>query len=206
MSVYDDIKTGLDQAIAGDGEVLLTPTQQRNKALVERYPYLLPRNVWTDKVSDDYDYSYIKGLELPKGWIRLFLQLCEDIRQPLIDAGYLEKFRFTQIKEKFNRMECYNFGAPEAVHDIIMKYSVMAGYVCTVCGKPATYETSGYIASFCDDCWKDFARHERGEFIEFKPWFKVERRMPNGEEFERIISFEDEWNRYLQSLEASDNE
>jgi hypothetical protein len=100
-------------------------------------------------------------------------------------------------------MECYNFGAPKAVHDIIMKYSVMAGYVCTVCGKPATYETSGYIASFCDACRKDFARHERGEFIEFKPWFKVERRMPNGEEFERIVSFENEWNRYLKSLEVS---
>jgi hypothetical protein len=175
-------------------------TREEIKNLVERYPYLLPRNVWTDKVPEDYDYTYIRGLELPKGWYKLFFQLCEDIRQPLIDAGYLDKFRFSQIKEKYNRMECYNFGAPEAVQDIIDKYSVMAKYVCTVCGKPAVYETSGYIASYCDYCWRDLARHENGDWLHFKPQYKISG-WKNGEAYEKTISFEDEWNRYLASLE-----
>jgi hypothetical protein len=175
-------------------------TREEIKNLVERYPYLLPRNVWTDKVPEDYDYTYIRGLELPKGWYKLFLQLCEDIRQPLIEAGYLDKFRFSQIKEKYNRMECYNFGAPEAVQDIIDKYSVMAKYVCTVCGKPAVYETSGYIASYCDYCWRDLARHENGDWLRFKPQYKISG-WKNGEAYEKTISFEDEWNSYLASLE-----
>ena len=149
-------------------------TREKIKELIEKYPFLLPRNVWTDKVSEDYDYTYIRGIgELPDGWGKLFLQMCEDIRQPLINADYLEKFRFSQIKEKYNRMECYNFGAPEEVHNIISKYSAMAKYVCTNCGKPATCETQDYIASFCDDCWKDIARHEPTEFIKFKPYYKI---------------------------------
>jgi DNA-directed RNA polymerase subunit RPC12/RpoP len=205
MGVYNDIKTGLEQAIAGDGEVLLTPEQQKNKELVERYPYLLPRNVWTGKVADDYNYEYTLYVEIPRGWEKLFMQLCEDIRQPLIDAGYLDKFRFSQVKEKYNRLECYNFGAPEAVQEIINKYSVMAGYVCTICGKPATFETNSYIASFCGDCQKEFVLHDSGEQIKFKPTFKVTR-YSNGVESEKIVSFEEEWNRYLQSLEVPDNE
>lgn len=173
-------------------------TQETIKQLVERYPYLLPRNVWTDEVPDDYDYSYVRGeYELPKGWHKLFLQMCEDIRQPLIDADYLDKFRFSQIKEKYNRLECYNFGATAEVQDIIDKYAVMSSYVCIRCGKPATCETQGYFASFCDDCWKDIARHKHIEWIEFKPYYKVTG-FANGARYEKTISFEDEWNRYVK--------
>ena len=173
-------------------------TQEEIKNLIERYPYILPRNVWTDKVDEDYDYTYIRGIgEIPKGWDKLFLQLCEDIRQPLIDANYLEKFRFSQIKEKYNRMECYNFGAPEEVQDIIDKYSVMARYICTRCGKPATCKTQEYFVSFCDDCWKDVARHKDIIWIRFEPYYEVTG-FANGERYEKAISFEDEWNRYLK--------
>ena len=183
-------------------------TQEKIKKLIERYPFLMPRNVWTDEVDEDYDYSYINGIEeIPQGWEKLFLQLCEDIRQPLIDADYLDKFRFNQIKEKYNRLECYNNGVPEAasvVQEIIDKYSMMASYVCTVCGRPATYETHGYVASYCDDCWKDYVRHDSGEWIKFKPEYKVIG-WENGERYEKTISFEDEWNRYLKSLEAEND-
>lgn len=177
-------------------------TQEKIKALIERYPFLLPRNVWTDEVDEDYDYSYIFPLEIPEGWDRLFFQLCEDIRQPLIDVDYLDKFRLLQVKEKFNQLIVYHQGVPEAaavVERIIDKYSMMAGYVCTVCGKPATYETHGYVASYCDDCWKDYVRHDKGEWIKFKPEYKVIG-WKDGEKYEMTISFEDEWNRYLKSL------
>lgn len=182
-------------------------TQEKIKELIDRYPFLLPRNVWTDEVDEDYDYSYIFPLEIPDGWDKLFFQLCEDIRQPLIDADYLDKFRLLQVKEKFNRLEVYNQGVPEAasvVEDIIDKYSMMAGYVCTVCGKPATFETRGYIASYCDDCWKDYVRHDKGEWIKFRPEYTVRRFSQEGTVTE-TISFEDEWNRYVKSLEVEDD-
>ena len=29
-----------------------------NKELIERYPFLLPRNRWTGEIPEDYDYDY----------------------------------------------------------------------------------------------------------------------------------------------------
>lgn len=209
MSLFEEIKTGLEQAINGEGKLLLTPEQQRNKKLVERYPFLIPRNVWTGEIVDDYDYTYIRGIgELPQGWEKLFLQMCEDIRQPLIEAGYLNQFMFTQIKEKYNRMECYHCGATEKVYDIINKYSVIASYICTECGKPAEYTTksyyNGYIASFCSECAGDIPPGCKNP-ITFKSYYEA-CYYEKGEIFTKPISFEDEWNRYIKSLGELDND
>ena len=65
--------------------------------------------------------------------------------------------------------------------------------------KPATFETSGYYASFCDDCWKDNFRHEDGEWLEFSDNFIVSS-YSNGHHYENEISVKDEWDRYLKSL------
>lgn len=176
---------------------------EQNKALVERYPFLLPRNVWTDKVDGDYDYSYIRGIgEIPDGWEKLFLQMCEDIRQPLIDADYLEKFRFSQIKEKYNTMRLYHFGAPEKVDEILHKYEIMASYICTQCGKPATIESQGYIASYCNDCWEKVGKYYRGEPIEFRTSYTISG-FKDGEKYTKTVSFKDEWNRYLELIEKT---
>lgn len=172
---------------------------EQNKILVERYPFLLPRNVWTDEVPKDYDYSYIRGTEIPDGWEKVFLQMCEDIRQPLIDANYLEKFRFSQIKEKYNTMRLYHCGAPETVNEILNKYEIMASYICTLCGKPAAYESKGYIASFCENCWQKINEYECGEPIEFRTNYTITR-FKNGEEYTKTVSFEEEWNRYLKLI------
>lgn len=173
---------------------------EQNKVLVERYPFLLPRNVWTDKVPEDYDYSYIRGIgEIPDGWEKLFLQMCEDIRQPLIDANYLEKFRFSQIKEKYNTMCLYHFGAPEAVDEILNKYEVMSSYICTLCGKPAVYESKGYIASFCENCWQKFNKYECEGLIELRTNYTITG-FKNGEEYTKTVSFKEEWNRYLKLI------
>lgn len=176
-----------------------------NKRIIERYPYLLPRNVWTDKIDDDYDYSYIRSCEIPDGWNRLFLQLCEDIREPLIKVDYLEKFRFSQIKEKYGRLECYTFGESDEVHDILSKYRAMSKHVCNQCGKPAEYMTTDYILPFCSDCFEKYCRRYRepAEKIEFKDSF-VMSRYSKGETIERTISFKEEWERYLDLIGHED--
>ena len=174
-------------------------TREEVIEITNRYPYLLPRNVWTDKLPDDYDYTYIRYLEIPDGWNELFSQLCEDIRQPLIDAKYLKKFRFIQVKEKYNRLECYNLGAPTEVHNIIRKYSMMARHVCTCCGRPAEYETQGYIASYCEKCLDKIPVYERIERIKFDTNFRVITRI-DGKEQREMISFKNEWERYLNKV------
>lgn len=169
-----------------------------NKALCKEMPYLIPRNVFTDKISDEYDYSYIRGdYELPRGWHKLFIQMCKDIRQPLIDAEYLDKFRFSQIKEKYGTMRCYTFGAPKAVQDIIDKYTYISEYVCENCGKPATVRTSGWISSYCDDCARIELEGDADNIV-FKPVFVILGRNNDGEEYERAVDCSDEWRRLIE--------
>lgn len=136
----------------------MTEKQIKNKELIERYPFLQPRNVWTDKVPEDFDYSYTRLDEIPNGWRMAFgLELCEELRIALIEENYLDKFRFSQIKEKYGRLCLYNFGASERVHAILRKYEKLSETVCIVCGAPATRITRGWISPFCDNCggWKD---------------------------------------------------
>lgn len=123
-----------------------------NKQLVERYPFLIPRNVWTDKISDDYDYSYTLMYCVPKGWTLLFLMCCEELRNQLIKDNYLDKFRFSQVKEKYGTLRLYTFGHSAKVNKIIMKYEHLSKYVCQQCGKIGTYETPGWISYLCKDC------------------------------------------------------
>ena len=133
--------------------------------LVERYPYLLPRNVWTDAVPEDYDFSYSRLDEIEYGWQDLFLQMCEEIREPLIEADYLDKFRFSQIKEKWGHACFYHFGAPKEVDDIIHKYEVLSARTCIQCGKKAVKRSTGWIAPYCMECSSVLANHMEFEDI-----------------------------------------
>jgi hypothetical protein len=138
-------------------------------------------------------------LEIPNGWYTLLFLMLADLRPVLEKHNILEDFRFLQIKEKFGLLYCYTSKAPEEVELIIDKYKHMAGNICSHCGKPATYATYDYILPFCDDCWKDFARHEKGWWIKFKPYFETTKTI-NGKTVVENISFKAEWDRYLKII------
>jgi hypothetical protein len=43
-------------------------TKEQRKKLTELYPFLIPRNVFTDEIPENYDYDYIRGEgEIPFG-------------------------------------------------------------------------------------------------------------------------------------------
>ena len=55
---------------------------ERNKELVGKYPFLLPRNVFSDKLREDYNYEYTWYDDLEKGWqIGLGKFLLEDLKE-----------------------------------------------------------------------------------------------------------------------------
>ena len=143
---------------------------EENKKLCKRYPFLIVRNVWTDKILDDYDYSWTRLDEVEDGWKDLFLRMCEEIREPLIKTNYLNNFRFSQIKEKWGRLCVYNFGAPKEVYDIINKYEILSAHTCIRCGTLATKISQSWICPYCDACAKRISDHER--FISVGEWFK----------------------------------
>ena len=130
-----------------------TEDKELNKKMVEEFPFLLPHNRWTDKVSEDYDYSYNELWALEKGWAKAFgYELICELRDALIEAGYLDKYRITQIKEKYGSLRWYDFGAPEKAYDILRKYEKLSYETCIYCGAPATYETYGWINYVCEKC------------------------------------------------------
>lgn len=143
----------------------------KNKELCERYPFLIPWNLFSGMLITeaqhggyypgnptevpDYDYEYTLLDDLPEGWVKAFgEQMCEEIRDALIEDGDLERYRIVQAKEKFGRCVIYDNGVKvgSRVHDILRKYEALSARTCIVCGKPATQITTGWISPFCDDC------------------------------------------------------
>ena len=129
---------------------------ERNKELVERYPFLLPRNVWTDKVIPDYDYEFTEYDNIATGWRIAFGELLlEDLRDALVKTDYLDKFRFTQIKEKYGSLRLYCNGAPEEVYDVLQKYEFISEYICIKCGSyhACIVDDYGWYLPLCKECW-----------------------------------------------------
>lgn len=177
-------------------------SRQLRKALIEEYPYLQPRSMVTGRIHPDYDYQYIVGeCDLPTGWLQLFFQLCEDIRGPLEKVGDLDKFRFTQVKEKFGQMRLYTNGATREVLNILDKYEFLSQQVCSVCGKPATVMTSGWICPYCSEHVRGTMENvDDSELIEIKTSYIRKTWTPDGAKEETIIDCADEWNRYLKRI------
>lgn len=134
---------------------------QKNKELCEKYPFLIPRNVWTDKISEDYNYSWTRLDDLEPGWrIAFGEQLCEELKDALAKADYVDKFRFSQIKEKWGALCLYNFGCNQEAWDVIHKYEKLSKYICGHCGKPATKVSTGWIYPYCESCSEKYAKYE----------------------------------------------
>lgn len=138
--------------------------KMNNKKLCKRYPFLIPRNRWTDKLiwdkTDKYSmpYSYTELDAMPDGWRRAFgIEMCEEIREELIKYNYLDKYRIADIKEKFGELRWYDNGAPvgcaEKIWKIIDKYTELSHHTCMICGKPTETSSDGYwLYTLCNKC------------------------------------------------------
>ena len=132
--------------------------KESNQKLIERFPFLIPRNRWTGKVPEDYDYSYTELDSMP-----------DDIREELVHAEYLNQYRISQIKEKYGTLCWYDFGCTERMlRDIIPKYEHLSARTCIRCGNPATKVSTGWISPYCDTCAGKISHAER--FISIKEW------------------------------------
>ena len=135
---------------------MIETSQKENKQLCEQYPFLLPRNRWTDEIPKDFDYSYTELDAMPDGWRKAFgLQMCEEVKQELIKINKMDEFRIAQIKEKFGELRFYTNWVTDEIEAIINKYTKLSRKTCINCGKPATVITTGWISPFCNDCVKD---------------------------------------------------
>lgn len=141
------------------------------KELVEKYPFLLPRNVWTDKLDDNYDYSYCWFKDdIPEGWWKFFgLAYLDDLKEVLEKHDFLDKFRFSQVKEKFGGLRAYNNGAPEEWFSHEHAWEYISEHTCVNCGKfPAKMRDDGWMYPLCDECLREI--HSNLNEDEFKQY------------------------------------
>ena len=128
-----------------------------NKELIEKYPFLLPRNVWTDKVLEDYDYSFcLLKDEIPQGWWDCFgIALCDDLKDILERNNCLDEFRFTQCKEKYSTIRLYDNGHPNEWDNHLKAWEYISSRTCIKCGKfPSKLRDNGWLSPWCDKCFE----------------------------------------------------
>lgn len=106
-------------------------TKEQNKKLIERYPFLLPHNRWTDKVPEDYDY--ITQIKEKFGSLRWY------------DHGCTEKM-LREIIPKYENLSaytCIRCGKPAT--------RITLGWICPFCDdcvpRGKNGETTGYYES-----------------------------------------------------------
>ena len=151
----------------------LQSIKEYNKQLIEKYPFLYPRNVWTDEIDPDYDYTYTWLDDMPDGWRLAFgLDLVDEIYQELVKYDFVDKYEIVQIKEKWGGLRWYDNGVPHdsKVYDIIRKYEEISFKTCIKCGKTATRISTGWISPFCDNCIEEkYSRPiTKGDIPEYK--------------------------------------
>lgn len=156
-------------------------TVEENKAFIEKYPILLPRNSFTGEVVDGYDYSYTCLDQLPEGWAKAFgIPMFEDIQNEVNTWSKEEQkhFFFTDIKEKFGELRVYTSHMTDNLFKILEAYCAISRNVCIVCGKlDVPMVNRGWISPYCRDCalhadieclddYDDAVKDERKEILE----------------------------------------
>ena len=135
-------------------------TIEKNKKLVEKYPFLLIKtDYWTGEklAPEEIKYTTTWFDDIPEGWAKAFgEQMCDELLEILKKADYVDKYQIVQIKEKFGGLRWYDEGVPDNIWDEywawIHKYETLSYKTCIICGKPATRMTTGWICPVCDDC------------------------------------------------------
>lgn len=128
-------------------------TIEENKALIAKYPFLIPRWRWDLSIMEDYDYSFTELDAMPDGWRKAFgEQLCQELLAALEEDDDVHNYRILQIKEKDGFLRWEDCGASKKAHAVIQKYCDMSWRICMVCGKPATRVLARSYSPYCVDC------------------------------------------------------
>lgn len=144
---------------------------EKNKKLIERYPFLLPRNRFTGEIMEGYDYSYTELDDMPDGWrIAFALEMCEELLSILTEGDCVADYRIIQIKEKFGELRWYASAVPRNILDkynaFICKYEELSRKTCIQCGAKATKVSKGWISPWCDKC----ATKKHENYIDIIEW------------------------------------
>ena len=112
---------------------------ERNRYLIERYPWLCPYLNDNGEILGNYDYSVTLLDLLPSGWRDLILALCAELKVLLDKYNLVDKYRVAEAKEKWFMLRWYDYltdgsEMPQDIVDLVMEYEEQSQYVCMLCG------------------------------------------------------------------------
>lgn len=142
---------------------------EENKKLCEEFPFLIPRNRFTDEIPEDYDYTYTELME--DGWKKLQIDFFREVKPLLIKANFLDKYRIMDNKEKWGFWHLYDNGLPKEIfqeyNDILRKYENLSEHTCIYCGdENAKMTYCGWIFPCCKKCWESNKYHNNVPYEE----------------------------------------
>ena len=71
----------------------------KNWLLIKKYPWLQPRNVWTNEKLDS-EFTWLD--DMPQGWRKAFgKKMIKELDKILRKANYQNEYQIVQIKEKW---------------------------------------------------------------------------------------------------------
>lgn len=136
-----------------------------NKKLLKQYPWLQPRNRFTDELIPNDD-NHTELDEMPEGWRIAFAEeMCKEIHEVLLKTNSVDSYRVLQVKEKYGSLCWYHTFAPDELEPIIDKYEEISKKTCIVCGRPATKIHKNWIGPLCDECVKKALKNLEKQFI-----------------------------------------
>lgn len=142
-----------------------------NKKLIEEYPFLLPRNRFSDKTLEDFDFSYSEMDSMPHGWrIAFGDDLLRELKAELVKFNYLDEYRIVQIKEKYGGLRWYDNGCPKSASDVIWKYEELSYEYCMSCGSKNIVAEAGWVGvgPLCQNCLDEM--NERIRIFNKRVW------------------------------------
>ncbi len=136
-----------------------------NKKLLKQYPWLQPRNRFTDELIPNDD-NHTELDEMPEGWRIAFAEeMCKEIHEVLLKTNSVDSYRVLQVKEKYGKLCWYHTFAPDELEPIINKYEEISKKTCIVCGRPATKIHKNWIGPLCNECVKKALKNLEKQFI-----------------------------------------
>lgn len=142
--------------------------KNENRILIERYPFLIPRN-WEGDIPKNYNYLYTKLDDMPRGWKKSFgVIMCEELREILLKENMLDDYYFSEVKEKYGRLCIYDNGSNRELQDILLKYEYISEHICIICGKfDVTLFDDGWVCPYCDNCFIERKKEEHYRYLDY---------------------------------------
>ena len=140
-------------------------------------------------------------LEIPDGWLKLFYQMCQDIKDYAVQNKCLDNIYFAQVKEKFGRLCCYmiykNHVCDNYIEEIIHNYSEVSEFICADCGRVADVWHNKLGLTLCSHCLKEYSQ---------KDYFKNTRVIPSDAFAQSFSKHPLIWKDYFNNKETDNAE